>query len=473
MPEKSVRGTYIWGLDDVRKIARLKATGKTWSQIGHVFGVTGSSVYHAYERAVASGFLEEVIEVEPQTTASERVFRENVEKGEAVLEVETFYPVKTLEDAKREAEVDESIWYVYDWDVSTWTVTMKMEKGQKTVTLRRGDDEEEAQQWQPSESVQQQQYRVHLKLRRKSPEILSIESLLDKLSSGTWKVPVYKQRPLGTERRALEISIMDPHLGLRCFRPAADLAWSLEEARDAFMATVEQLLLQAQMYGPFEQIICPMGNDYFHADNLFHTTTAGTMQPEMEALHQTLLCGEELMLWFTERLRQEAPVKVLSVPGNHDRLLSHMMARVVKAFYAGAKANDVEVDASATPYKFWGYGVNLIGFEHGHSIQPHRLPGLMANETRLHGWQQARYCEWHLGDQHRKGSSKPSMFEEQGVSVEYLPSLTPSNEWHRLKGLNWQKRGAMAFVYDYSTGPVARLQVNFDSYTGKHMGAAA
>ncbi len=85
-------------------------------------------------------------------------------------------------------------------------------------------------------------------------------------------------------------------------------------------------------------------------------------------------------------------------------------------------------------------------------------------------WQESLFCEWHLGDQHRKASAKPSTFEEQGVSVEYLPSLTPANEWHRLKGFNWQKRGGTAFVYDFASGPLARLQVNFDNYTGKHMG---
>ena len=56
------------------------------------------------------------------------------------------------------------------------------------------------------------------------------------------------------------------------------------------------------------------------------------------------------------------------------------------------------------------------------------------------------------------------------MSVEYLPSLTPPNEWHRRKSFNWQKRGAMAYVWDYYTGPTARLQVNLNSYTGQPTG---
>ena len=131
----------------------------------------------------------------------------------------------------------------------------------------------------------------------------------------------------------------------------------------------------------------------------------------------------------------------------------------------------VEVVADASPYKFHQYGVNLIGFEHGHSITPIRLAALMANECP-EGWLASKdgYREWHIGDQHRKGSAKPSVMEEQGVSVEFLPGLTPPNEWHRLKSFNYQKRGSMAFVWDKKAGPIARLQVNVNRSDNKLMG---
>jgi hypothetical protein len=274
-------------------------------------------------------------------------------------------------------------------------------------------------------------------------------------------------------KRALEVSIVDPHLGLHCFRPQSDQTWSLEECEDAFMQTADRLLDDAERYGPFTEVVAPIGNDFMHVDTVFHETTGGTPQPEAVSIHETYLRAKKLLLWYIERLRQVAPVKLISIPGNHDRWSAFTLAQLAQAFYEGAKAGDVKVEASPDPYKFWQFGVNLIGFEHGHSVKPIRLAALMANETRLTGWREARYCEWHLGDQHRKGSGKPSMHEEQGVSVEYLPGLTPPNEWHRLKSFNWQKRGAMAFVYDHDRGPIARLQVNFDNYTGRHMGVAA
>jgi len=152
-------------------------------------------------------------------------------------------------------------------------------------------------------------------------------------------------------------------------------------------------------------------------------------------------------------------VEIYSIPGNHDRSTSFMLGRVLNAYFRND--NNVTIHADDSPYKFHRFGVTLIGFEHGHSIPPIRMAGLMANEVP-HDWAATEYREWHIGDQHRKGSARPSVFEEQGVSVEFLPGITAPNEWHRLKSFNWQKRGSMAFVYDEKAGPIARLQVNVD-----------
>lgn len=221
--------------------------------------------------------------------------------------------------------------------------------------------------------------------------------------------------------------------------------------------------------GPFERIIWPFGHDYLHTDIVHNTTTAGTLQPEAEAWHHVYLEGEKLAIAMAERMRKVAPLEIYAVPGNHDRQSSFTLGRLLAARYYNAK--DVTVHCTGDPFSFHSFGVCLTGFEHGHSIrQTVRLAALMANETRLKGWQQARYCEWHLGDQHRKGSSKPQMFEEQGVSVEFLPGLTPINEWHRLKGFNWQKRAGAAFVWDHDAGLTDRYFVNIDNYTEQIMG---
>jgi hypothetical protein len=379
------------------------------------------------------------------------------------------YTVRTLDGVLETSKVDLSIWEVERWVANKWDCVAKVRSYPLDADGKPAKNKKDALEWQ-RQLAATELWQVKVWFKRKKAEIRSLDLLLDELRAGPIVLPVYNHKPQPKTARALEISVVDPHLGLMCDRPHSDTSWSLDACEQAFMSTVEKLVELAAVHGPFDKVVAPIGNDFLHADNYEHKTTGGTPQPEMHSYHTVWLRGQKLLLWYVEKLRSIAPVEIKHVPGNHDRISSFTLANVVKAYYEGAKAKDVNVDASPSPYKFWQYGINLIGFEHGHSVNSIRLAALMANETRLHGWRDARYCEWHLGDQHRKGSSKPSTFEEQGVSVEYLPSLTPPNEWHRIHAFNWQKRGAMAFVYDKAKGPVARLQINFDNYTGKHLG---
>jgi len=307
---------------------------------------------------------------------------------------------------------------------------------------------------------------VKVWLKRKEPARLALEDLYERIKVASPIVPVIKRPEIikSKHQRELEISLFDLHLGLRSFKPAADIDWTPDKAEEMTMAILDDLIELTKIFGPYERIIFPMGNDFLHTDNVYNTTTSFTPQPEADAWKNTFLRGELLGLAIIERIKEIAPVKVISVPGNHARHSEIALSRIFKAYYHNDE--NFEIDASMSPYKFHKFGVNLLGFEHGHSIrQQVRLAALMANECK-DIWAQTVYREWHLGDQHRKGSGKPSMFEEQGVSIEFLPGLVPPNEWHRIHSYNWQKRAGMAFIWDKTAGCIARFQVNIDNYTG-------
>jgi hypothetical protein len=310
---------------------------------------------------------------------------------------------------------------------------------------------------------------IKVLLRRKRDEQVATEKLLAKLEKfGPVKAKIkYPKARASTPRRALEVSIMDPHLGMLCYQPESNNDWDLEKCSKLCMWTVDQLVERAAAYGNFEEIVFPFGNDFMHHDNLNHTTTKGTLQPEGISYLALFEHAISLGIAMVDRLSEVAPVKVLQISGNHDHVSSFTLGHVLRAYYSKDKNVDVVVNPS--PYKFWHYGVNLVGFDHGHHVKPLRLAALMANEAKEQ-WAKTFFREWHLGDQHRKGSGSPVVMEEQGVSIEYLPSLTPPNAWHRLKGFNWQQRGAMAFVWDHKEGPIARTQVNINSYTGRPLG---
>jgi hypothetical protein len=368
--------------------------------------------------------------------------------------------IRTADDLVAYAKVDLSIWEVERYVVNKWEVGRKDKKTNvKTVDGVKTGTEQDSGKIHVQDLIQ-----VKIWLRRRSPQSQSLGALLKEIEKKALPIKVERQTFKKEHKRTLEVCMMDVHLGLLCREPEADAPWDLDLAAKTMLTSLEDLIARSAAYGPFDEVVMPFGNDFVHSDNVFHTTTAGTGQPESIAWHRVYLEAEKLAISIVERLRQLAPkVYIYEIPGNHSRHSDFTLARVLKAYFRSQK--DVIVDASSRPYKFHRCGVNVIGYEHGHSVAVVRLAALMANECRPF-WHEIEYPEWHLGDQHRKSAT----FEEQGVSVEYVPGLTAPNEWHTLKSFSHQKRGAMAYVWDWECGPVGRFQHNISKYTHEALG---
>ena len=446
--EKARHALLLEARDAVAEHGNLTAAAKA-------LGMARSTLWERYNAAIREGVLDKIEPGKPKEKTKITTKKDNITIDYSGVKI------KTPEQLIADANVDMDLWEIAETTINNWEVGGKLHQGQKIV---KGKDDKLTTTWRPQTLWKTGLRQIKIRLRKIPDERISAKSLLDKLEARSPIVRKYKRsKPISSQRRCLEVSIMDPHYGMGCYHGSSDQPWSMEDCESICHWAIDGLLSQADKFSPIEQIIFPFGNDYLHSDNLRHETTRGTPMGEMMPYHEVYERGEALAIAMISKLSKVAPVRVLEIPGNHDKQSSFTLGRLLRAYFRNDE--NVEVDAGPSTYKFHRYGTNLIGFEHGHSIAPIRLAALMANERR-HDWAETTYREWHLGDQHRKGSSKPVTFEEQGVSVEYLPGLTPPNEWHREKSFNYQKRGAMAYVWDFDTGQIARLQVNLNSYTG-------
>lgn len=340
--------------------------------------------------------------------------------------------IKTVAEALAVAEVDASTWDVDRHVINSWEVTGRDKDGEfQTFT-----------NWQ-----------VKVWLKRKGAEVQSLELLLEQIKKAAPKAAKLRAPRKRKADRILELSIVDVHNGLRCSPPNSDDHWNMEISRRVLLDTSAGLLDKARAFGPFRQIVVPIGHDWMHIDNMAGTTTAGTNQPEADQWHDIWLASERLAIEWVLALRLIAPVRVVVVPGNHDYASGFAMGRLLNAYFH----NDhrVDVDASPDPFKWIHFGVNLVGMTHK-SEAPIRLAALMASQ-RPRAWAATTFREWHLGDQHRTGNGNPTMMEEQGVSVDFLPSIVPGNEWHKRKCLNNQRRAGTAHVWDRSEGLICKL----------------
>lgn len=387
--------------------------------------------------------------------------------------------IRTVDALLKAAEVDLSIWEVEKQIINKWEVVMREPA---TTVGGAGDDAlisvgrhgEQSTLWtrKSNKPLHEPLWQVKVWLRRRTPRETALSSLLRTIEEKAPLLPKIRFPKVRTdikdEEKALEVSIMDPHIGMLCFKGESDDPQNLESGAGLVLQAMDDLIRKGQIAAGreiFDQAFMPFGNDFTHTDNIEGATTAGTNQPEAISYHAVYDVAERVAIEMVNKLRRVArKVYVYEIPGNHSRVTDFTLSRVVRAWFHTDP--NIIVDASADPYKFHRFGVNLIGFDHGHSISPIRLAGLMANE-RPYDLAEVRYKEWHLGDQHRKASSKPSAFEEQGVAIEYLPGLTAANGWHRHKAFNHQQRGAVGFVWGAKTGPISRFHFNVLKYLPK------
>lgn len=372
--------------------------------------------------------------------------------------------IETPEQAMADCGFDPLIWKVVGAEIGYYDQGMKLKTWEVDDKGRKRTVEEAPHK--------QQLKRIRVKLQRRITESSeqAIERLLQRIEDKSPKAPLIKLPKRTKVRRAYEICIMDPHYNQIIHEREGD-SYQTPDFMGRLIRTVNHELLEiGTATGPYEVIVAPIGNDLFHTDSVFNATTKGTPQPEAEALIPCVESGEEVIIDCIDDMLNYAPrVELFVIPGNHARLVEHLFGRIINAYYHHNP--NVIVHADASPYKFWGYGCNLVGWDHGHSPKAIRLGPLMANEVpelwlaSKYGWR-----EWHLGDQHRKGSMSPMAMEEQGVSIEFIPGLTVPNAWHRINSFNWQKRAAQSYVWDYHTGLVHRHQVNVDRYRNILMG---
>jgi hypothetical protein len=90
-----------------------------------------------------------------------------------------------------------------------------------------------------------------------------------------------------------------------------------------------------------------------------------------------------------------------------------------------------------------------------HSLVSAEEPGLWANSI---------FREVHMGHFHHLSEKEynvklPLSQEYKGITVRFLRSPTPTDSWHRNKGLIGALQGAEAFVWSKTKGMVAQFNV--------------
>ncbi len=254
--------------------------------------------------------------------------------------------------------------------------------------------------------------------------------------------PKVPRRPTAKSGLMLEVPIVDLHLAKLAWAPETGENYDIKIAEKRFMDVICDIVERAQHY-EFEQVVFPIGNDFFNYDSVDGATTKGTPQDNDSRWAKMFLKGRELLITAVDLLSQIAPVKVFQIPGNHDYQASWYAIVCLHDWFRNDE--NVTVDISPKSRKYVEFGKCLIGFTHGDK-EKKRIFGNMQVEVP-EVWGRTLYREWHTGHLHSE-----RVKEEHGVKVRSLSSVTATDAWHYVSGYVGAIAVSQSFVWDKDKG---------------------
>ena len=247
-----------------------------------------------------------------------------------------------------------------------------------------------------------------------------------------------------------EINIFDVHLAKLAWHEESGENYDTQITKDRFFQALEKLIRAGELH-KVEQIVFPVGNDFFNSDGAYPypQTTKGTPQESDIRWQRAWRIGRQMLIDAIDMLKQIAPVYIPVVPGNHEFQKMFYLGDLLQVKYENDK--NVFINNSPHPRKYYKWGQNLLGFTHGHNISPQKLLGLMPHEARQM-WADTKYHEWHLGHHHHDKKIVQKLDEDMGgIKIKYFRTITNSDSYEVNHGYR-SMGGAETLFWDRNMG---------------------
>jgi len=244
------------------------------------------------------------------------------------------------------------------------------------------------------------------------------------------------------------IGLTDLHFGKYGEPGTSGNTYNREECRRRLFESTDKVMSQVVRYGRPDRLIVPLGSDFLHVDTAQGTTSSLRIKPDADGVPSELLVeGCELMAEWLQTLRTVAPLELVLMSGNHDRLTGVAVMLYLQALFS--EADDVEVRRDRAARVYTRYGKNLIGFAHGDMVKKsEKLAGHMAREAAA-DWSECPYRTIYTGHLHHERAETVETF---GIIRRQLPSLSGHDKWHNEHGFTDGIPRLQVFLHDYENG---------------------
>jgi hypothetical protein len=234
-------------------------------------------------------------------------------------------------------------------------------------------------------------------------------------------------------------------------------AYNRDIARDRLFDATENVMNQLTLFGRPEKLIVPIGSDFLHIDNQNGQTTSGTPQDMDGTPAEILVSGCVLMEEWILTLAQIAPVELVLMSGNHDRLTGLAILMYLDALFRNSEQVRCRLDRTPRTYRV--YGKNLLGFVHGDGAKKTvEVAGHMARE-QAQVWGSCPHRTVYTGHLHHEKTETDTLFS---VTRRQMPSLSGTDRWHALNGYMGAPKFLPVYLHDRQRGLVAVLHGTTD-----------
>lgn len=210
--------------------------------------------------------------------------------------------------------------------------------------------------------------------------------------------------------------------------------------------SVEYLVSKAYKNYRLKEIVVILGPDTLNMDTFGGTTTKGTPVENSEMATEAYIKAFDAICVALGKISQfTSHVKVVFIPGNHDRLSSfHLLHAVSQAFKAW---DNISFDIDYAERKVITYGDNMICMEHG-DVTAKNNPLVYAVEFPFQ-WGTCKHRMLYTGHLHgRKTTNFVTENEQHGFVTRIIPALTSSDYYHYHNKFVGNKRSAILHIHD-------------------------
>lgn len=277
---------------------------------------------------------------------------------------------------------------------------------------------------------------------------------------GDYQIPTFQFAADGLQQKCAILNLYDAHLDKIALAAETGESSTIEDNVRRYHEGFDTLLNSVLAHDP-EVIIFPLGNDFYHANDMTGKTKKGTQIQYLASPEEAYSIVSMVAIDCIYKLAQTgARIIVPFVKGNHDEdnitILGFWLNQVFK------DVKNVEFLPGREQRRYFQYGKNLFGFAHGDKEKNkiNHLPILMAQE-RPKEWADTKYRVWYCGDLHHQFEYEFLRTKDQiGVQVKFLRSVGTSDAYHTDHGWIGVPKTGYAEIYKLDGGRCAGFEVN-------------